>query len=462
MREALCQVPLFAGLSEEDLDRLAAGVFSESFPPGTVVFSEGDEGDRACVIIDGEVEVIKVTGPREVLLAVRGPGDVIGEMALLDSAPRMASIRTKSEVTFLSIPKGVLDELLATSATAARSLFGVLLTRWRETEVRLRQSERMAQIGTLTAGLAHEMNNPAAAVKRGADQLGSAVDRLSSAVAALQGAGLDPDAQVRVTEVLGGVQGHGEPLSALQRSDREADIEDALEDLGVDDAWRLAPEVVVAGVDPAELRSAVAGLDPAVVALAIEAIGATADAASLVREVEDGATRLSDIVGALKSYSHLDRAPLQEVDVRRGIDDTLLILRRKVDGIDVQRDYPADPVVIQAYAAELNQEWPNLIDNAADALIDHGTPDPVIVIRVIKQADGAIVEVEDNGPGIPPDVAARQFEALITTQPFASGTGRGLDISYWIVVHRHRGEISVDSVPGRTTFRVTLPADPDA
>ncbi len=462
MREALCQVPLFADLSDEDLDHLAAGVFSESFPAGTVVFSEGDDGDRACVIIDGEVEVIKVTGPREVLLAVRGPGDVIGEMALLDSAPRMASIRTKSEVTFLSIPKEVLDELLATSATAARSLFGVLLARWRETEVRLRQSERMAQIGTLTAGLAHEMNNPAAAVKRGAGQLGGAIERLSRSTAALQAAGLDAAVHDRVAAMLAGARGLQGPLSALERSDREADIEAALNDLGVADAWRLAPDVVAAGVDPAQLRDAVAGLDTGALSLVIEALGATADAASLVREIEEGATRLSDIVGALKSYSHLDRAPLQEVDVRRGIDDTLLILRRKVDGIDVRREYPADPVEIQAYAAELNQVWTNLIDNAADALIDSKTPDPVIVIRVIEQADGVIVDVEDNGPGIPPDVAAQVFDAFFTTKPVGSGTGLGLDISYGIVVHRHRGEISVDSVPGRTTFRVVLPADPDA
>jgi len=462
MREALCQVPLFAGLSDEDLDHLAAGVFSESFPPGTVVFAEGDDGDRACVIIDGEVEVIKVTGPREVLLAVRGPGDVIGEMALLDSAPRMASIRTKSDVTFLSIPKEVLDELLATSATAARSLFGVLLSRWRETEVRLRQSERMAQIGTLTAGLAHEMNNPAAAVKRGAGQLGDAVERLGSSAAALHGADLDSAAHDRVETLLGEARGPQEPLSALQRSDREADIEDALDELGVADAWRLAPEVVAAGVDPTQLKEAITGLDAEAVAVVVEALGATADSASLVREVEEGATRLSDIVGALKSYSHLDRAPLQEVDVRRGIDDTLLILRRKVDGIDVRRDYPTDPVEIQAYAAELNQVWTNLIDNAADALIDSQTLDPVIVIRVLEQADGVIVEVEDNGPGIPPDVAAQVFDAFFTTKPVGSGTGLGLDISYGIIVHRHRGEISVDSVPGRTTFRVALPADPDA
>jgi signal transduction histidine kinase len=462
MREALCQVPLFAGLSDEDLDHLAAGVFIESFPPGTIVFAEGDDGDRACVITQGEVEVVKVTGSREVLLAVRGPGDVIGEMALLDSAPRMASIRARSEVTFLSIPKQVLDELLATSATAARSLFGVLLSRWRETEVRLRQSERMAQIGTLTAGLAHEMNNPAAAVRRGAGQLGAAVARLGGAAADLERLGLGPDRKRPIEDLLTAARGAQAPLSALERSDREAAVEDTLADLAVADSWRLAPEVVAAGIDPDALRAAVKGLEPQAVTTVVEALGATAEAASLVREVEEGATRLSDIVGALKSYSHLDRAPLQEVDVRRGIDDTLLILRRKVDGIDIRRDYPAEPIVIQAYAAELNQVWTNLIDNAADALTDHDVAEPVIIIRVLLRDDGVVVEVEDNGPGIPPDVAARVFDAFFTTKPPGSGTGLGLDISYGIVVHRHRGEITVDSVPGRTTFRVVLPSNPDA
>ncbi len=166
-------------------------------------------------------------------------------------------------------------------------------------------------------------------------------------------------------------------------------------------------------------------------------------------------------MAALKSYSYLDRDAVLEIDVRGGLDDTLLILKQKLDGIDVTRDYPDDPVTIRAHAGELNQVWTNLIDNAADALAEAGTTAPSIVVRAREEDGGAVVEVEDNGPGIPADIRDRVFDAFFTTKPPGSGTGLGLDISYGIVVHRHGGEITVESEPGRTVFRVTLPGDPD-
>ncbi len=461
MRDALRHVPLFEDLLEDDLARLAAGAQEERAGPGEVVFREGDTGDRAFVIVDGEIEVVKASGDREVLLAVRGPGDVIGEMALLDAAPRMASVRARTDVRFVTIPKDVLDDLLGSSATASRSLFRVLLARWRETEAKLRQSERMAQIGTLTAGLAHEMNNPAAAVSRGAGQLGPAVDGLAAAIGDLRARGIDPATDDLLSALFAAAHGTPEPLGALERSDREAALDTVLTELGVGEAWRLAPVLVAAGIEPDPLRSATADLTDGDAGAVVEALGAAAEVAALVREVDEGAARLSAIVAALKSYSYLDRDAVLEIDVRGGLDDTLLILKQKLDGIDVTRDYPDDPVTIQAHAGELNQVWTNLIDNAADALAEAGTPAPSIVVRVREEDGGAVVEVEDNGPGIPAEIRDRVFDAFFTTKPPGSGTGLGLDISYGIVVHRHRGEITVESEPGRTVFRVTLPGDPD-
>lgn len=460
MREALRGIPLFADLSEEDLRRLADGAYEEAAPAGTVLFSEGDRGDRACVITGGEVEVVKASGSREVLLAVRKAGEMIGEMSLLDAAPRMASVRARTDATFLTIPKQQMDELLRTSATAARSLFGVLLSRWRETESSLRQSERMAQLGTLTAGLAHEMNNPAAAVRRGASQLSATLDNLISQVGELGVASFDPDQRAAIDRFLSMAGRRPEPLGALERADQEAAIEAMISGLGIEDPWRYAPCLVAAQVSQDDLELALAGLARHDAALAVSAFCASAETALLVNEIEEGAERLTAIVGALKSYSYLDQAEVQEVDVRKGLEDTLLILKHKLGDIEVQRDYQGEPRPIQAYASELNQVWTNLIDNAADALRDAVVQDPVIVLRVIPADDSVIVEVEDNGPGIPDDTIDRVFDAFFTTKPPGSGTGLGLDITYGTVVHRHGGEITVESKPGRTVFRVTLPCEP--
>lgn len=460
MRDRLRDVPLFADLTDEDLDLLTAGTFEESAPAGSIVFDEGEEGDKACVITEGEVEVVKASGSGEVLLAVLGPGDLIGEMALLDSAPRMASVRATTDTRFLTIPKQQMDDLLRSSPTAVRSLFRVLLSRWRETESSLRQSERMAQIGTLTAGLAHEMNNPAAAVSRSAGQMGAAMDRLTEAMGDMRARGLDPASNNSIAVLFDLVRARSEPLGALERADREAEIEAAITQLDEADAWRLAPPLVAAGVRPSDLETGLDSLTSDDAMLVIRTLGAAAETAFLVREMEEGAERLSAIVGALKSYSYLDRAALQEVDVRRGIDDTLLILNQKLEGVDVRREYPNDPLLIRAYAGELNQVWTNLIDNAADALAEHEVAEPTIEVRARASDGGVVVEIEDNGPGIPGELVGRIFDAFFTTKPPGSGTGLGLDISYRIVVHRHRGDLTVESVPGRTVFRVTLPQDP--
>lgn len=457
MRDELRAIPLFADLAEEDLDLLAAGACEEQLPAGAVMFHEGDPGDRACVITAGEVEVVKASGSREVLLAVRKPGDVIGEMSLIDAAPRMATVRTRTATTFLTIPKQQMDDLLRTSATAARALFGVLLARWRETESSLRQSERMAQIGTLTAGLAHEMNNPAAAVRRGSAQLANAVDRLMNRVGDLRAAQLDVTSAAGVDDLLAAARHRSETLGALERADREAQVEETIADLDVADSWSLAPMFVAAGVDSARLATALSGLDSAAATLVIHAFCSIAETNSLVSEVEEGAERLSAIVASLKGYSYLDQAEVQEIDVRQGLDDTILILKHKLSDIAVQRDYPDDPPSIEAYAGELNQVWTNLIDNAADALLGGNAVAPSIVVRVNPTPGGLIVEVEDNGPGIPSDVVERVFDAFFTTKPPGSGTGLGLDITYATVVHRHGGDISVESEPGRTVFSVELP-----
>ncbi len=377
-------------------------------------------------------------------IAVSGPGTVVGEMGLVSGELRNATVRALTDVRLFEIPRACLDDLLATSVAANRALFDVFISRWREQESRVRQSERMAQIGVLAAGLAHEMNNPAAAVSSGAARLEAVLDRVLAAAAQL-GERRDVPTPSRAGVVLG----------PLERADVEDGLEEALERLGVDEPWHHAAILTDAGFVPEDIDAS--RVDAAAVAFA----SLDAEARSLMAEVAEGAHRLSELVGAMKSYSFLDRAPIQDVDVVRGIEDTLLILRSKLGDIRIERDYADDLPAIPAHGSQLNQVWTNLIDNAADAIRDAGVDDGRIVVRARHAGDDVVVEVENNGPAIPPDVIDRIFEAFFTTKAPGQGTGLGLDTVWDIVVNQHRGDVGVASSDGSTIFTVTLPIGRD-
>lgn len=456
MKESLRAVPLFADLDEADLDALAENVSPMHLERGQLLFNEGDSGDVAYVINAGELEIVKVSGARETLIAVRGAGEVIGEMALLNAAPRMATVRASQATDVLAIPKASLDQLLHRSGTAARGLFRVLLDRWAQTEAMLRQSERMAQLGTLTAGLAHELNNPASAIVSSAQQLSEAIGDYQAAFGQLTQGDATPEQAQRIQAVMAKAGGTPVELSALDRSDREAEIEDRLSAVGVDDPWVMAADLVSAGFSGDDVDAVADELSGDRQLSLWRAAQAAHRVASLLHIVEEGSSRVSAIVGALKSYSYLDQAPLQNVDVRIGLDDTLLILRSKLSDIEVVKEYEDVPA-ISAYAAELNQVWTNLIDNAADAIHETRDNGGRIVLRVHATNSDVVVEVEDNGGGIPEEARPRIFDSFFTTKPPGAGTGLGLDITYNLVVHKHRGAISVEPVEGGTIFRVVLP-----
>ena len=456
MSVSLRAVPLFSKLEDDDLCRLEERSEVVRLGAGQELFAEGQPGERAFVIHTGEIEIVKRTGDREVLLAVRKPGEVIGEMALLQDAPRSATARARADAELIAIPKAEIDALMESSIGAVQALFRVLLDRWQQTQALLTQNERMAQLGTLTAGLAHELNNPAAAVNRAAGQLRDSVAELVSAERALA-AGLEPDRQGGIEDLRSRLDSREPPpaLDAITRSDLEAEVEDTLMDAGFDDAWKMAPAIVEGGlVDAVGEIVEVAGDEAGHL---LEAIRTAHEVASLLHEVEEGTRRLSAIVRALKSYSYLDQAPVQEVDLTTGIEDTLLILKSKLSDIEVRREYADDLPTIQAYGAELNQVWTNLLDNAADAVHQSGRSDGVIVVRAFPENGQVTVEVEDNGSGIAPESIHRVFDSFFTTKPPGSGTGLGLNISYAVVVHKHRGDITVSSEPGKTVFRVELP-----
>lgn len=457
--EFLKKVPLFADLGDDDLHRLCDSVGTVKLPAGEELFQEGIEGDMAYIIQAGEVEIVKESAGREVLLAVRGEGVVIGEMALLESTPRSATVRARSDTVLYSIEKEHFDALLASSLTALHAMFQTILGRFRENQGLLRQSEKMAQLGTLTAGVAHELNNPAAAVQRGADQLREAIAALSGSYARISVLSFDGEQEASLR-----ILGERARLNALEpleldplaRSDREYEIETWLNERGKPNAWEIAPNLVNLNMGEAGLEKLTEDFNDDQVNCVIDWLNNTYSVYNLLNELDQGATRISEIVRALKSYSYLDQAPVQQVDLHQGLDNTLLILRSKLkNGIQVKREYDKDLPPVQGYGSELNQVWTNLIDNAVDAL--EGWDNPQIILRTRTEGRWVIVEVEDNGPGIPLENQSKVFDAFFTTKPVGKGTGLGLDISYNIVVTKHRGDMKLRSQPGQTIFEVWLP-----
>ncbi len=451
-------VPLFAGLPDDDLRAICEGSEEVILEPGEQLFAEGDVGDRAYVIVEGEVEVVKQSADRDVLLAVRGSGDVIGEMALIENSPRSAAVRAKDKVKLMAIRKEQLEHLLATSLSATRAMFYTILARWRGTEAMLRQGEKMAQLGTLTAGVAHELNNPAAAVRRGADQINNAISRFAEARGKLGNADFTEDelqALEEETTRTMSVAARPPILDPLERSDREGEVESALEDANVENAWELASPLASLGYDADAISELSERFSDDKMTAVANVLATAYDVYNLLAEIGQGAGRISEIVKALKSYSYLDQAPVQEVDIHEGIDDTLLILRSKLkDGVIVHRDY-GDLPRIQAHGSELNQVWTNLLDNAIDAISGEGD----LYIRTSTDDGFVVVDIEDHGAGIPGDIQGRVFDAFFTTKPPGKGTGMGLDITYNIVVYKHHGAISLTSEPGMTVFTVRLPVD---
>ena len=335
-------------------------------------------------------------------------------------------------------------------------VYGSDITREKETERALRQSEKMATLGTLAAGVAHELNNPAAAAQRASQQLEQAFGALQAARMAV-GAALANENVDRMVRELGAkareAPDSSSDLDPLDRSDLETLLEDWLEEHGVEASWEVAPSLVEAGMDIAVLNDLAGNVGLEDVGPIATWFAYTHRVYRLLEEIRQGAGRLVEIVGAMKSYSYLGQAPIQNVDVNDGIRNTLVILRSKLKaGIMVRQELAEDLPRIEALGGELNQVWTNLIDNAADAM--HGQGE--ILLKTSFEGDRVRVEIQDDGPGIPVDVQSRVFDAFFTTKPPGKGTGLGLNTSYNIV-QKHAGSIRVDSEPGRTRFTVELP-----
>ena len=446
--------PLFAGLSDEELRRLVDMAEPVSLKAGDVLMRQGDPGDAAYVVIQGEFEISKQSGQMMIKIDVRNPGDVVGEMALLSRDSRTATVIAKTDGETLRIPSQAFEALLESSSTAAMAVLRWVMARLRQNESLLHQQEKMAALGTLSAGLAHELNNPAAAAQRNAAELGKTLVKLQTLNYQIEAMALRENQSKWLEAFLREVSrrfSNPAKLDALDKIDRVDQLQAWLEESGVESAWDLAPALVNFGWTVEELEEL---RETRMFELAIQWLGIACLTAERVSEVQQAAERISQIVQAMKSYTYLDQAPLLEVDIHEGLENTLVIMQHKLKrGVTVRRDYAPNLPRIEAYASELNQVWTNIIDNAIDAM--HGSG--VISIKTYPVDSHVVVEIMDNGPGIPENIRSRIFEPFFTTKPPGQGTGLGLHISHDIVVNRHHGQLLVESKSGETKFKVFLP-----
>jgi len=452
--QELRKSPLFQGLSDDELQQLMDKAQPVSLHAGELLMKQGEPGDTAYIVLTGGFEITKQSGQSLIKIDIRNPGEIIGEMALLSQAPRSATVTAVADSETLCISKDVFDNLLSTSPSAATAVLHWTMSRLNQNEALLHQQEKMAALGTFSAGLAHELNNPAAAAQRSASRLKETQSQWIELTHQIEAAAFQDHKADWLHDFIQDSSRRFESpvkLDALEKIDRVDQLQVWLEANGVESASEFASAMVVYGWDIESLESL---QELTFFDLAVKWVGVGCMMTGLLSEVQQTTERLSKIVQAMKSYTYLDQSPLLEVDVHDGLENTLVIMQHKLkNGVTVKREYSPDLPRIEAYASELNQVWTNIIDNAVDAMNGKGE----IGLKTYEQDRHVFVEITDNGPGIPEEIQSRICDPFFTTKPPGKGTGLGLHISHDIVANRHHGQLIVDSKPGWTRFRIILP-----
>ena len=462
--DELRNVPLLAGLTDGQLERVLAEGTERVVRAGEVNGQEGQPVDHLYVILSGDLRITKKTPDGgEVVLNVYTPGAFFAEVPLLAGAPFMASGRALSDCRLLLIPNNLFRRLLTESDSFSQAILKAMAERVQILQSVAGQREHLNSLGTLAAGLAHELNNPAAATRRTAEELREnfAQVRLFGwklARAAAEGE-LDPLALQKLEEFIDGAMERAAPapLETIEESEKEEELAVWLEDQGVPDPWDLAPTFVEAGLGVGEVAAVSEAVPSVARPAALRYLEAVIGVSGLLDEVEGSAGRVSEIVGTMQGYSNMDRAPVQDVDVNVSLENTLSVLGYKLDGVEVERNLDPELPTVTAYGGELNQVWTALLENAVDAASSE--EGGRIGLRTTCEKDLVLVEVSDNGPGIPRENLGRIFEPFFTTKDVGEGTGLGLDVSYRVVVGLHGGDIHAFSEPGATRFEVRLPVE---
>ena len=451
--ELLRRVPVFEGLPDDQITWFLGQSQELSLKAGDVYARQGDPADAMFVILDGHLQGRGELAGDTVIFDLE-PGDVTGVLPFSRMKQFTVSGRAESDSRALRFPSSLFPALIQRMPELTQRLVGLMSDRIREATRFEQQRDRLAALGKLSAGLAHELNNPASAAKRATSQLRDILKRVRDASLELGRRDLTAAQKSEIEKLEASLtQADGPPPDALTTSDLEDQLDSLLRSHGQNDLWQLAADLARKNFKPETLEHLFGTLDAGTARAALMRISASLEIADLLNQIESSTSRISDLVVAIKEYTFMDQSPVQNVDVVKTLETTLTILNHKLKrGVTVQRDYQKAALRVHSFGSELNQVWTNLIDNAIDAMGGKGE----LRVRTYREDDCAVVEIIDNGPGISPQVQPHIFEPFFTTKGVGEGTGLGLD-TVQRIVKKHRGNIQVRSKPGDTRFQVRLP-----
>jgi signal transduction histidine kinase len=452
-KSELLRVAEFADLPDDQIAWFLSQSQEMNLKAGDIYIRQGDPADAMFVILEGQLQGRgELNG--ETFVFDLEPGDVTGVLPFSRMKQFTLSGRALTDSRALKFPSSLFPELVQKMPELTKRLVGLMSDRIRETTRLEQQRDRLASLGKLSAGLAHELNNPASAAKRAASQLRHMLIKIRNASLELGSRDLTPAQKAEIEKVEASfTQTDVIPPDPLTMSDLEDQIDSLFRSHGQNDLWMLAAGLAQRNIKPEMIESLFGILDAESARAALIRIAASVEIATLLHEIESSTSRISDLVGAIKEYTHMDQAPVQNVDVVKSLETTLTILNHKLkQGVAVVRVYQRDPLLVNSFGSELNQVWTNIIDNAIDAM--HGKGE--LRVRTYRDDKCAVVEISDNGPGIPSEVEPHIFEPFFTTKGVGEGTGLGLD-TVQRIVKKHRGTIQVTSKPGDTRFQIWLP-----
>jgi signal transduction histidine kinase len=452
-KSELLRVPTFADLPEDQIEWFISQSQEMNLKAGDTYSRQGDPADAMFVILEGQLQGRGELAGDTITFHLKA-GDVTGVLPFSRMKQFTVSQRAETDGRALRFPASLFPELVQKMPELTKRLVGLMSDRIREVTRLEQQRDRLASLGKLSAGLAHELNNPASAAKRAASQLRQILTKIRNASLELGKRDLSPAQKSEIEKLEASfTQQDVVPPDALTINDLEDQIDSLLRSHGQNDLWMLAAGLARRNIKPEVVESLFANLDRDTARAALVRIAASVEVASLLHEIESSTSRISDLVGAIKEYTHMDQSPVQNVDVIKSLETTLTILNHKLKrGVVVQRDYQRIPLLVNSFGSELNQVWTNIIDNAIDAM--HGKGE--LRVRTYRDDGCVVVEIGDNGPGIPEEVQPHIFEPFFTTKGVGEGTGLGLD-TVQRIVKKHRGNIQVNSRPGDTRFQIWLP-----